>query len=202
MPWWAPPAPERRRSCSVSSGPFSFKGVKSPSRISGCVHSHGNWFNHHPHVHALVPTTYRTRSIRIESSSQHSPARKRTPENSRLGPYLLRIRARPFNSTRNGPFRRSPLRSCTSGDALTGPFRAAERVRWFLIYLWNGRPPRFPALLDPTLFRGICPAFLSPPGPPPGSHNILCVFLIDTQLRLPLFSNCPKASSYSFGLRD
>jgi hypothetical protein len=20
-----------------------------------CVHSHGNWFNHHPHVHALVP---------------------------------------------------------------------------------------------------------------------------------------------------
>ena len=60
----------------------------------------------------LTPT-YRTRSIRIEPSSQYSPARKRTPENSRLGPYRLRTPAKPFNSTRNGPFRRSPLRSCT-----------------------------------------------------------------------------------------
>ncbi len=33
---------------------------------------------------------YRTRSIRIEPSWQHSPARKRAPENPRPGPCLLR----------------------------------------------------------------------------------------------------------------
>jgi len=64
-----------------------------------------------------------------------SPARKGAPENSRLGPCRLRIRAKTLRSTRNGPFRRSVLRSSTSGDALTGPFRSAERLPGILIFL-------------------------------------------------------------------
>ena len=55
--------------------------------------------------------TYRTPYTRTEPSSQHCPARKRAPENSRLGPYMLRIPAKPLRSTRNGPFRDLILRS-------------------------------------------------------------------------------------------
>jgi hypothetical protein len=46
----------------------------------------------------------------LRSFPQHSPARKRAPGNSRLGPYRLMTRAKPFRSTRNGPFRRLVLR--------------------------------------------------------------------------------------------
>jgi len=38
-----------------------------------CVHSHGNWFNHHPHVHALVPAGMMKDGVFHELASISSP---------------------------------------------------------------------------------------------------------------------------------
>ena len=38
-----------------------------------CVHSHGNWFNHHPHVHALVPAGIMKEAVFHELKRVSSP---------------------------------------------------------------------------------------------------------------------------------
>ena len=81
--------------------------------------------------------TYRTRSIRIEPSSQHYPARKGAPENSRLGPCLLRIPPKPFRLTRKGLSRSMDRPLTHPRDALTRPIHASSIVHAFLIFLLN-----------------------------------------------------------------
>ena len=100
---------------SIKSKKFSsisVSGPYGPRRLSRRSHRPTSLGRRSSTTSLTWMPTYRTRSIRIEPSSQNSPARKRTSENSRLGPCLLAIRAKPSPRTRNRPIRPLMSRHC------------------------------------------------------------------------------------------
>ena len=82
---------------------ISVSGPYGPRRLSRRSHRPTSLGRRSSTTSLTWMPTYRTRSIRIEPSSQDSPVRKCAPENSRSGPYPLTILEKPFSTTRNGP---------------------------------------------------------------------------------------------------